>query len=390
VIESLAIPSLRDELPITRNVAYFQTGSYGPVPRSTQQLMARMLATESVDVIASGSKGAGSAYEAIADRARSAFADLLRVAPSSLAWSENTTRAIRLAVLSIVWRAGDQLALTDVEHKSTTEFVRGLEERFGIGVTVIPTGPGSDYDPAAVIRELERRLTPHHRLLIMSHVANTDGRRLPVDEAAAIGRRLGVPVLIDGAQAVGTFSVDVGAMDPDFYAGSAHKWLMGPAGVGLLVVSPRRIDSYNPNALPINAETPMAAGPRSELGTANSVLRMGAAHSLALLTGIGIDHIEAEMRGLTSRLRQGLAAMPGVANVGPDAWGQSSGITTFAFTGHDEARCRAVVERLRDDHRIVTKYRPEVCGVRVSVAAFNTAQEVDCLLDVLERVIDQT
>jgi selenocysteine lyase/cysteine desulfurase len=116
---------------------------------------------------------------------------------------------------------------------------------------------------------------------------------------------------------------------------------------------------------------------------------MAAAHSLDLLTGIGFDRIEERMRELSERFRGGIDAIPDVANVGPRAWTLSSGITTFAFADHTEARCRAVVTSLRDDHRIVTKYRPEVCGVRVSIAAFNTAEEVDRLLNVLEHVIRQ-
>lgn len=382
------VEALRAELPVTQRFAYFQTGSYAPVPLSTQRLMADLMATENVEVIARGSKGVGSAYEAETDHARQAFSSALGVPPESFAWTENTTRAIRLAALSIAWRAGDQIALTDVEHKSTVEFVHGLRETFGVSATVVPTGPGAAYDPDAVISALERHLTPKHRLLILSHVANTDGRRLPIEAAVSLARQLGVATLVDGAQAVGVFPVDVGEIDADFYAGSAHKWLMGPAGVGFLVVSPRRIERYNPNAMPLDASgTRVTAGARSELGTANSVLRMAAAHSLGLLTGIGFDRVEEQMREMSERFRGGIVAIPGVANVGPRAWTLSSGITTFTFTHHTEARCRAVVTLLRDDHQIVTKYRPEVCGVRVSIAAFNTAEEVDRLLNVLEHVI---
>jgi selenocysteine lyase/cysteine desulfurase len=209
-----------------------------------------------------------------------------------------------------------------------------------------------------------------------------------VTEAAAFARSLGVPTLVDGAQALGVFPVDLEAIDADFYAGSAHKWLMGPAGVGFLIVAARRMPEYNPNAMPLDgAGKPITAGTRSELGTANQVLRMGAAHSLGLLQSIGFDRIEERARSLTGRLRQGLRAMPGVVNAGTDDWPCSSGITTLQFDGHTEARCRAVVELLRDDHRIVTKYRPERCGIRVSVAAFNSEEEIDRLLNALEHVI---
>jgi len=93
---------------------------------------------------------------------------------------------------------------------------------------------------------LDKHLTPDHRLLIMSQVANIDGRRLPVAEATQIARARGVITLIDGAQSVGGFPVNVQEIGADFYSGSAHKWLMGPEGCGILYIHRDVQDSVDP------------------------------------------------------------------------------------------------------------------------------------------------
>lgn len=384
------LAQLRADLPITRDYVYFQTGSYAPVPHSTQTMMAELLRAENESFLALGGKGGASLFYQKAEEARQTVADLLGVSAAEVAWSYNTTTATRLAVQSIAWKPGDKLAMSDVEHASTLVMAQGMAETLGVQTTVLATGEGPSYTPDRLLEELDRHLTADHRLLILCHVANTDGRRLPVAEAVEIARARGVPTLIDGAQAVGVFPVDVHAIGADFYAGSGHKWLMGPAGVGFLVVNKTHLPAYNPHWMP-NAKpgaTPSAAS-RSELGTPNHVSRMGTAHSIANLQSIGLAQVEQQIRVLSEQLRAGLRAIPGVRNAGPDAWERSSSITTLQLERGTPERMQQLVNVLRDDYQIVTKFRPEVCGVRVAIAAFNVADEVDRLLGALAKVVPQ-
>lgn len=381
------LTQLRADLPITRTFAYLQSGSYAPVPLSTQQFMADMLRAENDLFIGLGGKGASSTFYQQAEGARQIVANLLGVSTNEVAWSYNTTTATRLGVRSFDWRAGDKLAVTDVEHASTFVMTRGMQEQFGVTTTIISTGDGATFTPELFLEQLDRHLTPDHRLLILCHVANTDGRRLPVAEAVQIAHARGVKTLVDGAQAVGVLPVDVGRIGADFYSGSGHKWLMGPAGAGFLVVSQTQLPHYNPNMMPLPAPgEALTASSRSELGTANHLLRMGTAYSIASLQQIGLDKIERQVRMLTQQLREGVRAIPGVRNAGPDEWEISSGITTLQFGESSPARVQKVVEQLREQYHIVTKFRPEVCGVRVSVAAFNTEEEIEQLLKALTHV----
>lgn len=382
------VDDLRADLPITQKCAYLQTGSYSPVPASTQRYMAEMLIEENEVALTAGSKAEYSDFYQRADVARQTLAGLLGVSADEVAYSTNTTTATRLAVRSLDWRAGDKLALSDVEHASTFDMARGMQKQVGVTTTIFPSGEGPTFSPDYFLDQLARGLTRDHRLLILCQVANTDGRRLPVQEAVQIARSRGVKTLIDGAQAVGVFPVDVAAIDADFYTGSLHKWLMGPAGVGFLVVNHRQWAEYNPNWQPPDAKDGLVnAATRSELGTPNYVLRLGAAHSIENLKRIGLTGIETHLRELTAYLRRGVRVIPGVANCGPDGWELSSSITTLQFDGADADACKRLVAQLRERFSIVTKFRPEVGGVRVAVAAFNTIDEIDRLLQALKVLV---
>jgi selenocysteine lyase/cysteine desulfurase len=382
------LEQLRADLPVTRSCAYFQTGSYAPVPLSTQQIMGELLRAENESFIALGGKGAASSFYQQAEAARQTVANLLQVQADEVAWSYNTTTATRLAVQSIRWQRGDKLAISDVEHASTFTMARGMEQALGTITTMIESGNGPTYSPERLLEELDRKLTADHRLLILCHVANTDGRRLPVAEAVQIARARGILTLVDGAQAVGVFPVDVKAIGADFYAGSGHKWLMGPAGVGFLVVNKAHLPDYNPNFMPLPPPgESLTAASRSELGTPSHVTRIGTAYSIATLQQIGLAQIEQQARTLSEQLRAGLRRIPGVRNAGPDAWSLSSSITTLQLENGTPERMQQLVGILREQYRIVTKFRPEVCGVRVAVAAFNTAEEIDKLLAALVKVV---
>ncbi|MCB0182639.1 MAG: aminotransferase class V-fold PLP-dependent enzyme [Caldilineaceae bacterium] len=387
------IAQLRADLPLTKTYAYFQTGTFAPVPESTQRMMAAALQEENAQIIAIRGKEAGLAFYQRAEAARQTLADLLGVAAADVAWAYNTTAATRMAVSSFDWQRGDKIAVTDMEHLSTYSMVEGLQQRWGVETTVIPSGDGPSYTPDFFLAQLDRQLTPDHRLLIMSHVANIDGRRLPVKEATRIAASRGVKTLIDGAQSIGEFPVNVAEVGADFYSGSAHKWLMGPAGVGFLVVAGKQRPYYNPHFLPTrrdgeasHAVAPRTAGALSELGTPNYTLRLGAGHSVAILQQIGIAQSEQHMRGLSEHLRAGLGEISGVRLAGPRPWAFSSSITTLQLQDGAPERCQQLIARLLDDYRIVVKFRPEICGIRVTLAAFNNIEEVDRLLNALVRL----
>ena len=390
---------LRAEIPLTSQYIYLNSCTFGPVLRSVQRCMADALREENEEIIAIRGKEAGVRFYERAEKARQSAAELLGVSAANVAWVYNTTTASRLAIMSVDWRQGDKLAVTDVEHLSTHRAARGLAQGRGVEVTVVPTAEpheGTYRGPSYFLEQLDQMLTHGHRLLVISHVSNIDGRRLPVNEATRLARSRGVKVLVDGAQSVGMLGVDAKEIGAEFFSGSVHKWLMGPPGIGFLVVSDEGKKDYNPFCLPLPTGAGgrtdgslMAAGALNELGTQNYALRIGAGACVEAAQRIGLNKIEEQCRSLTERLRAGLRSVPGIRVASPAKWEHSSSVTTVQLQDGTPDRCLKLVERLLEEYRIVVKYRPEICGVRIGVAAFNTAEEVERLLTALGRLVPQ-
>jgi len=201
---------------------------------------------------------------------------------------------------------------------------------------------------------------------------------------------------VDGAQSIGMFGVDANEIGAEFFSGSVHKWLMGPPGIGFLVVSDDGRKDYNPFCLPLPTGAGggidgslMAAGALNELGTQNYALRMGAGACGETAQGIGLEKMEEQWRSLTERLRAGLHCVPGIRVASPGTWEHSSSVTTIQLHDGTPQRCLQLIERLLDEYRIVVKYRPEICGVRIGVAAFNEGEEIDQLLTALDHLAPQ-
>ncbi len=390
---------LRADIPLTSQYIYLNSCTFGPVLRSVQRCMADALREENEEIIAIRGKEAGVSFYERAERARQSAAELLGVSTADVAWVYNTTTASRLAIMSVDWQAGDKLAVTDVEHLSTHRAARGLAQGRGVEVTVIPTAEpheGIYRGPSYFLEQLDQMLTPAHRLLVISHVSNIDGRRFPVIEATRLARLRGVKTLVDGAQSVGMIGVDAKEIGAEFFSGSVHKWLMGPPGIGFLVVSDEGKKDYNPFCLPLPTDAGgrtdgslMAAGALNELGTQNYALRIGAGACVETAQRTGLEKIEEQCRSLTERLRAGLCNVPGIRVASPAKWEHSSSVTTVQLQDGTPDRCLKLVERLLEEYRIVVKYRPEICGVRIGVAAFNTAEEVEQLLTALGRLSAQ-
>ncbi len=397
--EISTLGQLRADIPLASDYIYLNSCTFGPVLRSVQRTVADSLREENDEIIAIRGKEPGARFYERAENARHRVASLLGVPPADVAWVYNTTTASRLAIMSLDWQAGERLAVTDAEHLSTHSAARGLSQSRGVKVTTIPTAqPGAQiYEgPDYFLEHLDRELTPAHRLLVISHVSNIDGRRLPVAEAVGLARNRGVKTLVDAAQSLGMFDVNAQEIGAEFLSGSVHKWLMGPPGIGFLVISEEGRRRYNPNLLPLPTDgdglpdgSRMPAGALNELGTANYSLRIGAGESVRTMQRIGLDTIEERCRSLTAQLRAGLRNVPGIRVASPDAWELSSSVTTVQLHAGTPERCLQLVERLLDDYRIVVKYRPEICGVRIGVAAFNTSEEIAQFLTAIDHLAPQ-
>lgn len=385
---------LRSELPALRGVLYMNTGTQGPTPRAAQAAAART--HEEIE-----SMGGPAAPEAmkfahrIFEQARSALADLIGCDASQLALTQNTTDGVNLAVLGLDWREGDEVVAADLEHPGGFGPCLQLARRRGVKLVTV-----EGEDGAALASAYERAITPKTRLVCLSHVAFTSGARLPVEEVAEIARSRGALTLVDGAQGAGHLPVDVKAMGVDFYAFPGHKWLMGLGGAGGLYVSEEAMNQCVPAAVGYYSFTAegLADGTyafqpdarRFEVSTRDPGVWAALSASLDLRRRAGNEaSLHRRIVELADRLREGLAGIGGLQLVGGEA--ARGGLVAFAVEGWEgaaaEPRLEGMVRWLWRERRVVCRTVPEPKGIRLSVHAFHTEEEIDRLVQAVDEAV---
>ena len=206
----------RAQFPVLERYAYLQAGSVGPLARPTLEAM---LAEEERGL--REGRGSLARFERIIARReelRGELAALVGVVADQVSITASTTDACNIALAGLDLRPDDEVVTTTDEHFGLI----GPLHASGARVVVVPPEP--DLIVAAV--------TLRTRLLAFSHVLWTTGQVLPVHE---LREQTGLPILVDGAQSVGTIPVDATGLD--FYTVSGQKWLCGPEGTGALVVA---------------------------------------------------------------------------------------------------------------------------------------------------------
>lgn len=393
--EQMTFEQLRRELPITEQVRYFYTGGYGPTPDSVLKVVANAMEFDNHLALASA-EAHSAELEAKETAARKTLASFLHVEPEELALTPNATQSMLNVIRNVRWQPGDEIVLSSQEHVNMVGISQTLESQYGVVYKTVPCDQGD----GAFLEQLDAALTSRSRLLLISHITSGEGRRLPVAEATEVAHRKGVPVAVDGAQAVGVFPVDVASIGCDYYIGNGHKWLLGPRGTGFLCIAADQIKSFwanptedvHPWTLEGEPRPVVTASTRVERGTHNSAPIIGLGRAVEIMSELGMDAIAARVACLSKILREEAAGWSGVRVLTPMEPERSAGITTLAFDGYIYTDTQALVKRLYDNHNILVKTQwltapshPDLMGMRISIAPFNTEDEVHGLVDALRE-----
>lgn len=308
-----------------------------------------------------------------------------------------TTEAINLVANS--WgssqvRAGDNIIITMMEHHANIVPWQMLCERTGAELRVIPLNADGTLQ-MDVWREL---LDDRTRLLAITQVSNVLGTENPIAEMAALAHQHGAKVLVDGAQAVIHHTVDVQALDCDFYAFSAHK-LYGPTGIGILYVKEDILQAMPPwegggsmiATVSLTDGTTYARAPwRFEAGTPNTggIIALGAA--IEYISALGLDNVQAYEQSLMAYALVEMASVPDITLYGP---AQRQGVIAFNLGKHHAYDVGSFLDNygvaVRTGHHcampLMSFYNvPAMC--RASLAIYNTQEEVDRLVAGLKRI----
>ncbi len=231
--------------------------------------------------------------------------------PNRTVFCANATDAINLA-LGGLCQPGDHVVATVMDHNAVLRPLWMLREAGTISFDLAPADANGFVDPA----DVAALLRPETRLVIMTHASNVCGAIQPVSAVGALCRERGIPFLVDAAQSAGLLPVDMGAIGCDLVAFTGHKSLLGPTGIGGLVIGPDvdlAATRWGGTGVRSAQRAHLAEYPfRLEAGTLNTVGIVGLGAGLSWVQAKGADALRQQETNLADRLLAGVADHPGL------------------------------------------------------------------------------
>ncbi len=333
------------------------------------------------------------------EQAREKIAKFINAASArEIIYTRNTTESINL--VAYTWaranlKAGDLIVLSEMEHHSNLVPWHILAAERGIRLEFIPVTPDGLLD----LNAYRRLLLQSPKLVSFTHMSNVLGTINPAEEIISLAHDAGALTLLDGAQSVPHFKVDVRALNVDFLAFSAHK-MCGPTGIGALygkaalleamppflgggdMIREVKLRSFRPNSIPY----------KFEAGTSAIAETVGFGAACDYLSAVGMDAVAAHEHEITEYALDRLEEIPGVKVFGPPA-NKKGGVASFTLDGvhpHDAAQILdSVGVAVRAGHHCAQPLH-EKFGIpataRASFYLYNTKDEVDRLVDGIYKV----
>ncbi|MCC4307341.1 cysteine desulfurase [Alcanivorax marinus] len=336
---------------------------------------------------------ATSAFEA----ARATVAEFVNAAREEIIWTKGTTEGINLVAQCHgreQLKPGDEVLITALEHHANIVPWQQACERTGATLKVVPLREDGSVDDEAFYRLLGERT----RIVAVSHVSNSLGTVNPVADWLSAARDVGAVTLVDGAQAVGHFPVDVQALGCDFYAFSAHK-LFGPTGIGALYGRRELLDAMPPyqtggemiETVSFEKSTWNQLPYKFEPGTPNIAGVIGFGIAVGWLRQQDRAALAAHENALLAAATEQARAFDGLKIIGNAA--TKVGVLSFLLDGAHPAD----VGTLLDQQGVAVRTGHHCCmplmdglgipgTVRASFSIYNTLEEVDSLFRALEKV----
>lgn len=307
-----------------------------------------------------------------------------------------TTEAINLVAQSYGrprLQSDDEILITGLEHHANIVPWQMLCQQTGARLIVAPIDRTGNVE----LESIDARLTARTRLVAVAHVSNALGTILPIREITRLAHARGVPVLVDGAQAVPHEDVDVQALDCDFYAFSGHK-VYGPTGVGVLYGREQLLEAMPPwqgggdmiLAVTFDKTTYNTLPYKFEAGTPNISGVVGLAAALRYVESLGRSRIRAHEHSLLQSATRRLAAIPGLEIIGTAP--RKAAVISFTIEGIHPHDLGTILDAegvaIRTGHHCampVMDFFGVPATARASLGCYTDQDDIDHLLAALEK-----
>ena len=399
----LDVEQVRAEFPVLHQqvngqpLVYLDNAATTQKPRAVIEAVTRFYEHDCANVhrgVHTLSQRATDAYEA----ARATVQRQLNAASATeIVFLRGATEAVNLVAQSFLrprLQAGDEILVSGMEHHANIVPWQLLCQQSGAQLRVIPVTDAGELELAA----LDDLLTARTRLVAVTHISNALGTVNPVAEIIDRAHERGVPVLVDGAQALPHGRVDVQALDADFYVFSGHK-VYGPSGIGALYAKAAHLQAMPPwqgggemiRSVTFEKTTFAPPPERFEAGTPNIEGAIGLAAAIEWLNGLGAERVAAHEQALLAHATEALETVPGLRLIGTAE--RKEGIISFVMEGAHPHDIGTILDHqgiaIRTGHHCAQPLMRRFgvpATARASFAVYNTRAEVDRLVAGLAKV----
>lgn len=383
---------LRELFLLDPDVIFLNHGSFGATPRPVfdrYQAWQRQLEWEPVRFVEDEMPSAFAA-------ARQALGDYLTAAPADLVYVPNATFAVNVVARSLALGPGDEVLTTDHEYGACERTWRFLSQKRGFDYKRQPI-PLPIESVEAIVEQFWSGVTDRTKLIYISHITSSTALRLPVEIICDRARRAGILCFVDGAHAPGQIPLDLEQTGADFYAGNCHKWLCAPKGSAFLYTRAEKQALIEPLVVGWGwgADRTLTFGNDyldylQWLGTNDPAAYLTVPEAIQFQRDHDWLSVRADCQTLLKEALARIREVTGLEALYPDDAGYYQQMAVAALPAIDDLP--AFKRRLMQDFRIQIPCLQwgDHQLIRLSLQGYNTAEEVDILIEALATLLSRS
>ncbi|MBS7526413.1 aminotransferase class V-fold PLP-dependent enzyme [Fusibacter paucivorans] len=317
-----------------------------------------------------------------------------------IVFTKHITEALNIVIFGFL-KAKDHVIVTGVEHNGVIRPLEALKERIGVTYTALPVSSLGVVDLAA----LEQAVRPNTKLIISTHASNVTGDVMPIEDIGKFAYDNDIVFMVDSAQTAGVLPIDMQAQHIDLLAFTGHKGLMGPQGIGGLLIRPELVSQIKPliyggtGSYSEQLSQPDTMPDRYESGTLNSLGIVGLHAGINTIQKIGLDRVLEHEQQLIRILQEAFQQDSRVRLIGNPDYSKRVGVLSMQFLTIDNA---LVAYELSKQFGISTRvglhcsplahqvYNTYPSGtVRFSTSFLNTVEELHYAVAGIKEILSQ-
>lgn len=378
------VSRVRAQMPVTREMAYFQTGSFGPSPTPVVDRVRKLMEHQLKGPAAPASI---QQLQKAEDACRPLLARLFGALEEEITLTHNTTEGMNIVLWSVDWNPGDEIIISSQEHPALMIPSYNLLSRFKVNYRKASIDLNED-----VVANVLKQISPRTRLVAMSHVSRRNGRAIPARELATALHSRNVRLLLDGAQAAGNIRVNFDELGVDYYSLCGHKWLLGPKGTGALIIRKDLLEKTPVSFTGAHSQKSYdeqghfewhSDGRRYEYGTRAQFNFGGFAEALRWLDSLGTENIFKRIQTFSLEAATAIRNSKKFELASPLSDSERSGIVVVRLPAGSLAA--QVSQKLIEEDRILVSPLEDPRNLRLSLHFFNTWKEFERLMSRLDH-----